>query len=397
MATRSRGWDCVLAAVAAVILTAGLVVRGQEGVAKASPDDQKELVEAGGGRSPRIRSSRTPSRRRADVEVRAGPRCTNPVRRPTVGLVFLWPNRGRPAAVSSFYRVRFEDRLIERDEFVSLAPVGLTADLHGRTVGAPGPGLDPRPIPGAPRPAATPDERRASSAAWAASFTSPSTSTPGPPSFGSFPSPSRFAEGDANATADKNGASRPSDGALRPSDGALFGFVMATDPEAWLVIDERSGPGAPPGTTPSRGCRTGASPPATATSLSGKPPATATPITPQALLCPLGRRAHAVNPDHDPHIQLVLQVGPETCFKGRGRDERHASMRGALSSAAGADSVPRASRTSPSPSASVDLAHLRPVRGRIGRATRSTSSEPEAEGELSPSLPAVYEALANVT
>ena len=42
----------------------------------------------------------------------------------------------------------------------------------------------------------------------------------------------------------------------------------------------------------------------------------------------------------------------------------------------------RASRTSPSPSASVDLAHLRPVRGRVGRATRNTSSEPEAEGEL---------------
>jgi transposase len=31
-----------------------------------------------------------------------------------------------------------------------------------------------------------------------------------------------------------------------------------------------------------------------------------------------------------------------------------------------------------SPSASVDLAHLRPIRGRIGRATRVTSSEPEA-------------------
>ena len=73
-------------------------------------------------------------------------------------------------------------------------------------------------------------------------------------------------------------------------------------------------------------------------------------------------------------------------------------MRGALSSAAGADFVSRASRTSPSPSASVDLAHLRPACGRFGHATRNTSSEPEAEGEFfSPSLPAVYEALADVT
>jgi hypothetical protein len=68
------------------------------------------------------------------------------------------------------------------------------------------------------------------------------------------------------------------------------------------------------------------------------------------------------------------------------------SMRGTLSSEAVQIFVSRASRTSPSPSASVDLAHLRPVRGRIGCATRNTSSEPEAEGELPPSLPAVYEA-----
>jgi len=60
----------------------------------------------------------------------------------------------------------------------------------------------------------------------------------------------------------------------------------------------------------------------------------------------------------------------------------------------GADFVSQGSRTSPSPSASVDLAHLRPVRGRVGRAPRDTSSEPEAEGDCSPSMPAVYEALA---
>ena len=56
-------------------------------------------------------------------------------------------------------------------------------------------------------------------------------------------------------------------------------------------------------------------------------------------------------------------------------------MRGPVVKRGGADFVSRASRTSPSPSASVDLAHLRPVRGRIGRAARNTSSEPEAEGD----------------
>ena len=59
-------------------------------------------------------------------------------------------------------------------------------------------------------------------------------------------------------------------------------------------------------------------------------------------------------------------------------------MRGPLSSEVGADFVSRTSRTSPSPSASVDLADLRPVRGRGGRTARNTSSEPEAEGENFP-------------
>src|SRR5208337_2507826 len=50
----------------------------------------------------------------------------------------------------------------------------------------------------------------------------------------------------------------------------------------------------------------------------------------------------------------------------------------------GADFVSQGSRTSSSPSASVDLAHLRPIRGRFRCASRDTSSEPEAEGEFPP-------------
>jgi hypothetical protein len=70
------------------------------------------------------------------------------------------------------------------------------------------------------------------------------------------------------------------------------------------------------------------------------------------------------------------------------------SMRGRMSSEAVQILCRGLPRTSPSPSASVDLAHVRPFRGRVSYATRSTSSEPEAEGEFSPFLLAVYEALA---
>jgi len=63
----------------------------------------------------------------------------------------------------------------------------------------------------------------------------------------------------------------------------------------------------------------------------------------------------------------------------------------------GAEFASRGSRTSSSPSASVDLAHLRPLRGRLSCAPRKTSSEPEAEGDCSTSVAAVYEALTDVT
>ena len=82
----------------------------------------------------------------------------------------------------------------------------------------------------------------------------------------------------------------------------------------------------------------------------------------------LGSSCKLVNASRSPSRPL-----PATCT------ERHPSMSGPLSSEAVQIFVSRASRTSPSPSASVDLAHLRPLRGRIGCATRNTSSEPEAE------------------
>jgi hypothetical protein len=63
----------------------------------------------------------------------------------------------------------------------------------------------------------------------------------------------------------------------------------------------------------------------------------------------------------------------------------------------GADFVERGSRTSPSPSASVDLAQFGPGHGRSVRATRYTSSESEAERDCSLSIPAMFESWTDVT
>ena len=213
IATGARGWGAMLATVAslaAVMLTAGLVARGQEGEGKAGRDDQKALEERWGRE---VAAYRVVAHSEPEVELtlKSEPvlRWTNPVRRPTVGLVFLWVGQGRPAAVSCFYRVRFDGRLIEAHEFVSLAPVGVTAVLRGQTVWSPpGSGLQPRPIPGAPRPAETPAERLRQLRDLVREFHASVDVDTEPTELRLLPQPvARFAGGDANATA--TGRSRP--------------------------------------------------------------------------------------------------------------------------------------------------------------------------------------------
>ena len=94
---------------------------------------------------------------------------------------------------------------------------------------------------------------------------------------------------------------------------------------------------------------------------------------------------------------LVFGALPLRTNRGEIEPENKAIYERPVVKRGGAEFVSQGSRTSPSPSASVDLAHLRPVRGRFRRAPRNTSSEPEAQGELPPSVPAVYEALTDVT
>ena len=184
--TWTRRWGGVLGVLTVVLLIGGSVARGQQVGAKLGANDQKALVERW-GREVAEYAVVAHSEPEKELTLKAEPalRWTNPVRETDGGLVFLWLGRGRPEAISCFYRVRFEGRLVEAHEFVSLAPVGMTATFRGRTVWSPpGPGLKFRPVPGAPQPAATPAERLRQLRAIAASFTSQSTSTPGRPSYG---------------------------------------------------------------------------------------------------------------------------------------------------------------------------------------------------------------------
>ena len=150
--------------------------------------------------------------------------------------MFLWLGRGRPETISCLLPGAItEGRLVEAHELLSLAPVGLTATLRERTVWSPPvPGLEFPAGAGRTHPATTPAERLRQLRALARV--------------------SRL--GRRRHRADRTEAAHsarrplrkakkpirpPTERELRSPDGALFGFVLATDPEAWLVIEERPG------------------------------------------------------------------------------------------------------------------------------------------------------------
>ena len=148
---------------------------------------------------------------------------TNPIRADD-GVCLLWVADGRPQAFACFFR--YGGRVSEAHEFHSLATVPLVASLDRQPLWHPrGPGIRPETIPGAPKPAASAAERLRQMRGLAREFK-------------------------ASVDLEKGGTelrllSQPLFRYESKSDGAIFAFVMATDPEALLLIDERTGDGGP--------------------------------------------------------------------------------------------------------------------------------------------------------
>jgi hypothetical protein len=155
-------------------------------------------------------------------------RWTNPVGgRRAHGEVFLWTDRGRPAAVLSLYRLTEKNVLLEDHEFCSLAPGGLTARRSGQPAWSPEQsGIELKPFPEAPAPQDSPRLRLAQMRRLAGELRADKTTRD-------------------DVTRDLRLLSNPvyryeSDD---PSlvDGALFVFVEGTDPEVFLLIEARTG------------------------------------------------------------------------------------------------------------------------------------------------------------
>lgn len=150
----------------------------------------------------------------------------------TYGEVFLWTAKGRPAAVLSLYRYNGLDGVEhEHHEFSSLAEVGRNA-VHpsGKTWAPDAGGVQLQVVPDSDPPADSPRLRLRQMKVLAQRFTAGKTERDGTQrGLRLMPQPVYRYEGDADDVL----------------DGTLFAFVEVTDPEAFLLIEARTGANGP--------------------------------------------------------------------------------------------------------------------------------------------------------
>ena len=154
------------------------------------------------------------------------------------GAIFFWINDlGRPDAAVQVYLRRTADAADGKwfHEFTSLAPGLLRAREEEKEIWSPGvPGLAFEPLPDAPEPAATPAVRGLQMRALARGFKASRgaelrSSEKGWNELRLLPTPiARYG--------------KPGSAVI---DGALFAFVVGTDPEVFLFVEERPGPDGP--------------------------------------------------------------------------------------------------------------------------------------------------------
>ena len=150
------------------------------------------------------------------------------------GAIFFWSgDEGRPEAALQVFRVK--DRSAAGghwvQEFISLSPGRFTAERDGKPSWAPrGPGVEFRPVPGAPKPADSPARRSRQMRALAQEFrVTDDFKDKGWSELRLLTTPVAGYGKAGSAVA----------------DGALFAFALATDPEAFLFLETRDGPSGP--------------------------------------------------------------------------------------------------------------------------------------------------------
>jgi hypothetical protein len=146
------------------------------------------------------------------------------------GEVFLWTDRGRPAAVLSMYQYTDSSGVVhEHHEWCSLA-LGPVAAIGPKTWRPDVAGVELKPMPDAAGPADSPTRRLRQMRELAARFTAKKTTRQKETrDLRILPQPAyRYASSDPDV-----------------QDGAIFALVEATDPEIFLLLETRAVDGQP--------------------------------------------------------------------------------------------------------------------------------------------------------
>jgi hypothetical protein len=148
---------------------------------------------------------------------------TNPERDQERGSVFVWLNEGRPAVLGQFFRFSRRGERPKKHALHSTSAGPLEATFRDRVAWTPDqPGVEWVPFPGAPAVAATRTERLLQMRQIARAFQVKLFDPKGP-------------------EADLRLAARPlfdySAPGVGVTDGAIFSFMVATDPEALLMVE----------------------------------------------------------------------------------------------------------------------------------------------------------------
>ena len=149
---------------------------------------------------------------------------SNPIAGSLYGDVFIWTSKGRPEVVGSFveWYAPFKSREVE---FHSLSTGTFVAEHNGLPPWAPArPGVELKPIPDAPTPAASPAQRLRQMRELSKDFTAQKRDVKG-------------VDWDLRLLTQPIYRYEGTEGDL--VDGALFVFVHATDPEVFLQVEAR--------------------------------------------------------------------------------------------------------------------------------------------------------------
>jgi hypothetical protein len=165
--------------------------------------------------------------RKTELELKTEPvlRWSNPSVGSIHGLVFIWTNRGRPAAIASIFKW-FEPLNSMAFEVHSLSEGSLLGNLGQRPVwNSSGPGVEFKPIEGGPRAAETVSARLTQMRNMSKDFTVEKTD--------------RDNDSQQRMRLLTQPILRYQSAAEQVVDGAIFAFVQGTDPEVFLLLEAR--------------------------------------------------------------------------------------------------------------------------------------------------------------